>query len=223
MTNPHKIEAILGQNEYDPHDPAGGGSGDIIHVRQGDEHVRLLMQHPSEYPLVESHPKYNEEWIRGTGTFEGREQYQHTLWDRPHGDARKPEVSGLFATPGAKNLVGTAIGLAVEHSHKRFGQTPIPSADLSQHALPMVENLNKVLQEKGIETHRTPWRPTNEVEQDAHNAAAVRAHAQLAFKAPFYKPVSDKEIGSANNLIRGLYKGRHNLNKQQFEQPELPL
>lgn len=218
----NKIEAILGQNEYDPKAEYGANK-DIIHVRQGDEHVRLMMKHPSEYPLVESHPKYNEEWIPGTGTFEGREQYQHTLWDRPHGSAHEPEVTDLFATPNAKNLVGTAIGLAVEHSHKRFAQTPIPSADLSQHALPLVEKFNKVLKEKGIKTHPTPWRPTNEVEQGEENAEKVRSHAEMAFKAPFYKPIADKEIGSANNLIRGLYKGRHNLNKQQFEQPELPF
>lgn len=222
---PKKIEARLGQNEYHPqghpHNPEWEGT-DFVHVRQGDEHVRLTMAHPKESPLVESHPNHNEEWIPGTGTFEGREQYQHTLWDKPRGSAQKPEITGLFATPGAKNLVGTAIGLAVEHSSKRFGQIPTGSRDLSRESLPMVEKLNKKLKERGLEESPTPWRPSNEIIQGPENADGVRLNGANAFQNDWYKKVPDKEIGSANHLIRGLYAGRH-LNQAQFHQAELPF
>lgn len=221
---PKKIEARLGQNEYHPqghpHDSEWEGA-DFVHVRQGDEHVRLVMNHPKEYPLRESHPNWNGETVWGD-TWDSRTQTQHTLWDKPHGSAEKPKITGLFATPGAKNLVGTALGLAIEHSHKRFGQTPTGSRDLSEKSLPLVERLNERLKEKGLETSPTPWRPSNELTQGPENADATRMTGKNAFQNDWYKPVPDKAIGSANHLMRGLYAGRH-LNKQQFEQPELPL
>jgi hypothetical protein len=219
MAKNPKIKARIGQNEYEPH--AITDNNDFIHVRQGDEHVRLIIKHPSEQQLVESNPKWNTEETYPNG-WASTAVHQHTLWDKPRGSANKPEIDTLFATPGAKNLVGTAIGLAVEHAHKRFGQTPTGSRDLSEKSLPMVERLNKHLKARGIDESPTPWRPSNEVTQDEDTAKETRELGEKAFKNDWYKPVSDREIGSANSLIRGLYKGR-NLNKQQFHQPELPL
>lgn len=224
MKKPKKIEARLGQNEYFPHgvpyDPEAKPT-DFVHVRQGNEHVRLQLQHPKEYPLRESHPTFNGDTVWGKSTTDPT-QTQHTLWDRPYGSASKPEITGLYATPGAKNLVGTAIGLAIEHSHKKFAQTPTGSEDLSKDSLPMVKRLNERLKAKGLETSPTPWRPTNDISQGPENADATRMQGTDAFQNDWYKPLSSKEIGSANHLMRGLYAGRH-LNKQQFEQPELPL
>jgi hypothetical protein len=221
---PKKIEARLGQNEYfphgDPHNPEWQGT-DFVHVRQGDEHVRLMMSHPKEHPLRESHPEYNMEETYPNG-WSQPSVGQRTLWDKPHGSAEKPEITGLFATTGAKNLVGTAVGLAVEHSHKRFGQTPTGSRDLSKDSLPMVERLNEKLKSKGLETSPTPWRPTNDLTQSSDHSHELRNTGTDAFNNEWYKPVGDKEIHSANQLMRGLYAGRH-LNKKQFEQPELPL
>jgi hypothetical protein len=218
---PKKIEARIGQNEYDPYAKGEDRLHDYVHVRQGDEHVRLILEHPSESKLVESHPKYNAEETYPHG-WDGPAAHQRTLWDRPRGSADKPTITGLFATPGAKNLVATAIGTAIEHSHKRFGQTPIGSRDLSVHSLPMVERLNERLKSRGLEESPTPWRPSNDSVQDEDNAKNVKERGETAFKDKWYKPVSDKGVTSANQLIRGLYAGRH-LNKQQFHQDELPF
>ena len=212
------------------HDYKEVTDSDHFVFKRGKEAVSVRLSHPSMPELQESDPRHNAEWIRGTGTFEGREQYQHTLWNEPHRSAKAPTITNLSATPGARTDVATALGVVANHSMKKFGQVPAASHDLSPQSHPIVSRIMNTVKGKGIEGVSTyvPYEPRNTITKE-EGAKGAREHAKNFFQKDYSpydydktKPVSEKEITSGSQLMRGLFSGRH-LSKQQFHQDELPL
>jgi len=235
MTKPRKLkgkvdEQILNVHHNYNHDYKEVNDSDNFVFKRGKEAVHVQLSHPHIPELKESDPKYNAEWVRGTGTFEGRMRYQHTLWDEPHRKAHPPTITSLSATPGARTDVATALGVVANHSMKKFGQSPSASHDLSPQSQPIVTRIMGTMKAKGIEgaDPYVPHTPRNFITK-ADGAKGARSMAKNYFSkdhSPYdydrAKPVSEKEIHSGSQLMRGLFSGRH-LNKQQFHQDELPL
>jgi hypothetical protein len=235
MTKPRKLrgkvvaEPLNVHENYDYENKQVSDSDTFV-FKRGPEAVHVTLSHPHTPPLHESDPKYNSEWVRGTGTFEGREQYQHTLWDEPHRKAHPPTVTGLYATPGAKTDVATALGVVANHSMKKFGQIPHASTDLSPHSHPIVSRLMGTLKDKGVEgvsTH-VPYGARNEIgkEEGAEGARKVAkkyfGRDKTVYGYDKAQEIPGTEISSGSQLMRGLFSGRH-LSKKQFNQDELPL
>jgi hypothetical protein len=235
MTKPRKLKGkVIEQplNVHDNYDVDYKEVTDLDHFvfKRGKEAVTVTLSHPHIPTLQESDPKYNSEWVRGTGTFEGREQYQHTLWNEPHRGAKPATITGLFATPGARTDVATALGVVANHSMKRFGHVPSASKDLSPQSHPIVSRIMGTIKDKnveGVSTH-VPYGSRNEITKEEGKKTATTESKKYFDKdyAPHTyekaQPVSEKEISSGSQLMRGLFSGRH-LNKQQFNQDELPL
>jgi hypothetical protein len=235
MTKPRKLrgkvdEQLLNVHHNYDQDYKEVNDSDNFVFKRGKESVSVALSHPHIPELQESDPKYNAEWVRGTGTFEGREQYQHTLWNEPHRGAKPPTITGLFATPGARTDVATALGVVANHSMKKFGQVPAASRDLSSQSQPIVSRIMGKMKEKGVEgvDPYVPHTPRNDITKEQGKTTAT-TEAKRYFNKDYSpydydraKPVSEKEIHSGSQLMRGLFSGRH-LNKQQFQQDELPL
>jgi hypothetical protein len=235
MTKPRKLKGKVIEQPLNVHDNYNYDhqevrDSDHFVFKRGKEAVSVRLSHPSIPELQESDPKYNAEWVRGTGTFEGREQYQHTLWNEPHRSAKEPTITNLSATPGARTDVATALGVVANHSMKKFGQVPTSSHDLSPQSHPIVSRIMNTVKGKGMEGVSTyvPHAPRNAITKE-EGAEGARDHAKNFFQKDYSpydydktKPVSEKEIHSGSQLMRGLFSGRH-LNKQQFQQDELPL
>jgi hypothetical protein len=235
MTKPRKLKGKVIANPLDVHNNYNAEHKEVTDAdhfvfKRGKEAVTVVLSHPHVPELQESDPKYNQEWVRGTGTFEGKEQYQHTLWNEPHRGAKPPTITGLFATPGARTDVATALGVVTNHSMKRFGTMPHASTDLSPQSHPIVSRIMGTLKDKGVEGVSTyvPYSARNEISKEEGKKTATTEAKKYFDKdyAPFIydktDPVSEKEIHSGSQLMRGLFSGRH-LNKQQFHQNELPL
>jgi len=235
MTKPRKLrgkvdEQLLNVHHNYNHDYKEVSDSDNFVFKRGKESVSVALSHPHIPELQESDPRHNAEWVRGTGTFEGREQYQHTLWNEPHRGAKPPTITGLFATPGARTDVATALGVVANHSMKKFGKVPAASRDLSPQSQPIVSRIMGKMKEKGIEgvDPYVPHNPRNDITKEHGKTTATREAKRYFNKdySPYdydrAKPVSEKEIHSGSQLMRGLFSGRH-LNKQQFHQDELPL
>ena len=201
--------------------------------KRGDEAVTVALSHPHVEELQESsqNPHTQGEWVHGgwdeKGNYLGH--HQHTFWDRPHGRSTGPKITGLFATPGAKADVGTAIGVAVNHSIKRFGQIPEASDDLSPHSLPVVQRITKALKEKNVTGVKSyvPGYARNEITKEEGLGAKAQADKwfgqdRSVYGYHAYKHIPGEHLESGSKLMRGIFAGRH-LNKQQFTQPELPF
>jgi len=235
MTKPRKLrgkvdEQILNVHHNYNHDYKEVSDSDNFVFKRGKEAVHVQLSHPHIPELQESDPKYNAEWVRGTGTFEGREQYQHTLWDEPHRKAHPPTIISLSATDNARTDVAIALGVVANHSMKKFGQLPAASHDLSPQSQPIVARIMGAMKEKGIEgvDSYVPHTPRNSITK-AEGAEGARKMAKTYFNKDYSpydydraNPVSEKEIHSGSQLVRGIFAGRH-LNKQQFHQDELSL
>jgi hypothetical protein len=235
MTKPRKLkgkvdEQILNVHHNYNHDYNEVRDSDHFVFKRGKEAVSVRLSHPHVPELQESDPQHNAEWIRGTGSFEGREQYQHTLWNEPYRGAKPATITNISATPGARTDVATALGVVANHSMKKFGQVPAASQDLSPQSHPIVSRIMGTIKGKGMEGVSTyvPYGPRNTITKE-EGAKGAREHAKNYFSkdhSPYdydrAKPVSEKEIHSGSQLMRGLFSGRH-LNKQQFHQDELPF
>lgn len=235
MKKPQKLkgkvdEQLLNVHHNYNHDYKEVSDSDNFVFKRGKEAVHVQLSHPHIPELQESDPKYNAEWVRGTGTFEGREQYQHTLWDEPYRKAHPPTITNLSATPGARTDVATALGVVANHSIKKFGQAPSASHNLSPQSQPIVSRIMGTMKSKGIEgaDPYVPHTPRNSITK-SDGAVGARSMAKKYFSKDYSpydydraKPISDKEITSGSQLMRGLFSGRH-LSKKQFHQDELPL
>jgi hypothetical protein len=231
MKKPQKLQGRLITSPVDVHNNydyeyKSVNTHDQFSFKRGKEIVSVALAHPHIPTLQESDPRHNAEWIRGTGTFEGREQYQHTLWNEPHRAAHPPTVTGLFATPGARSDVATALGVVAQHSMERFGQIPRSSQDLSPQSQPIASRLMHTLKEKGIEgvNSYVPHNARNEISKEDGAKAAIDSSRNYYGKDAHkdVKTISEKEIHSGSQLMRGIFSGRH-LSKKQFHQDELPL
>ena len=235
MTKPRKLKGKVTKNYLDVHDNYDYEHKEVTDAdhfvfKRGKEAVSVTLSHPHIPKLQESDPNYNAEWVRGTGTFNGREQYQHTLWNEPHRSAKAPTVSGISATPGARTDVATALGVVAQHSMERFGQIPRASHDLSPQSHPIVTRMMGTMKDKGVKGVDTfvPYSPRNSITKE-EGATTAKLQSKRYFQkdySPLHydhaEPISEKEIHSGSKLMRGLFSGRH-LNKQQFQQDELPL
>ena len=236
-STPNKLVGKVSEKPLDVHnnynyDNKSVGTADHLVFKRGNESVSVGLSHPHVEELKESDPRWNEEWVPGTGSFSNndnsREQYQRTLWDKPYGRSTPATITGLFATPGARTDVGTAIGAAVEHSIKKFGTIPKSSGDLSPQSHALVTRIAGAAKDKGIKDvdRHISYAPTNDITKEEGAESASRSASAVFdpehYDHKYYKDIPEEQIKSGSRLMRGIFAGRH-LNKQQFTQPELPL
>ena len=228
MTNP--LEGKLSQQQFNPHDNYDYDNrsvrdNDHFVFRRGNEAVHVTLAHPHIEELQESNPRHGAEITFGHGLMNYGGQY--TLWDRPYGRSKPATIDSLYATPGAKADVGTALGVVMNHSMKRFGHLPEPSDNLSKHSVPIVHKILDAAKEKGVTgtaNMYAPHVPRNDIVQDEGKETKEFVNKRYTddYLKTLYHDIPQEHIEAGSKAMRGLFAGRH-LNKGQFTQQELPF
>jgi len=217
-----KLTGRINQMDFDYHKHAG--RHETLLFRRGGEHVKVEMSHPAGDKLEESDEYSDGDTVHSKSRTSSSQQ--QTIWDKPE-HTYPPTIDGLFATPGAKTDVATALGVTAMHSMRKFGRVPEVSQDLSKHSLPLVQRYHALLNESGTPHSYAPSVPRNNWSKVEGANAALRgsdAWDNLSHMNPQGGPknISDEHIAEGSRVVRSLFAGRH-LNRQQFTQPELPL